>query len=270
MGGRPTTLGVYLSPFGRYTWQADYQTLLSIRHGKEEYVIEIYRRQAKKVAKSENGKFSIFFISNFDFSLSFQPIHTKFRYVVQKSHLHPRDPSEKITKITRAKNSHFSAKTIFRDIFVIFRQKFPIIFFLAKPPSMRRGQRSVCQNWQKRNLAGNLNTNFGAKIQTSVFPVSGLQSSPNFTGRRSWGTCARCRNPRSIISTRSKVIQEKRFSEIAKIGFLRSEGHKIPTAVKSRETVAPTSYPHWICVRMPNLKKIVLSVFEQIAAGTTH
>ena len=66
-----------------------------------------------------------------------------------------------------------------------------------------------------RNLAGNLNANFGGKIQIEVFPVSGLRSSPNFTGRRSLGTCTRRTNPRSIISNRSKVIEEKPFPEIA-------------------------------------------------------
>ena len=149
---------------------------------------------------------------------------------MQIYYVHPTHPSRKITKITRAKNSHFSAKTIFRHIFVIFRPKLPIIFFLTKPPSMRREQGLLCQNCQKRNRAGNLNANFGAIIQTLVFPVSGFQSSPNCTSRRSLVTCSRRTNPRSIISNRSKVIQEKRFSEIAKIGFLRSEGHKTPTA----------------------------------------
>ena len=141
---------------------------------------------------------------------------------------------------------------------------------LTKPPSMRREQGLLCQNCQKRNRAGNLNANFGGKIQTSVFQVSGFRSSPNFTSRHSLGTCARRTNPRSIISNRSKVIQEKRFSEIVKIGFLRSKYQKYPKEEKLRDTVPPALYPNSICVRLPSLKKLCNNVFEKIAAGTTH
>ena len=167
---------------------------------------------------------------NFIFSHIFQPIRTKFGYVVQKCCLHPTHPSEKITKITRAKNSHFSAKTIFRHIFANYRPKTPIILLLTKTPMLHTKLKQLCRNSQKKNLAGDLNANFGGKIQTVIFPVSGFGSPPNFTSRRSLGTCTRRTNQCSIIANRSKVIQEMRFSEIAKIGFLRSEGLKTPTA----------------------------------------
>ena len=139
-----------------------------------------------------------------------------------------------------------------------------------QPPTVHRNLKSSCRFSQKQNLAGNLNANFGGKIQIDVFPVSGLRSSPNFPGRRSLGSSLRRRNQRLIISNRSKVIQEKLFPVIAKTRFLRSEGHKIPNAENPREAVPIASYPHSIGVGLPNLKKICNAVFEQIAAGTTH
>jgi hypothetical protein len=115
-----------------------------------------------------------------------------------------------------------------------------------------------------------LNENFGGKIQIEVLPVSGFRSSPKFMGRRTLATCTKRRNPRSIISIRSKVIQEKRFREIPKTGILRSEGHKIPKEVSKPQERPPEAYPHSIWTNRPNLIKIVGSVFEQLAAGTTH
>ena len=139
-----------------------------------------------------------------------------------------------------------------------------------QPPIVHRNLKSVCRFSLKRNLAGNLNANFGGKIQIDVFPVSGSRSSPNFTSRRGLGTCRRRTNPRSIISNRLKVIQEKPFGEIAKIGFLRSEGHKIPKEVSKPQARPPEGCPHSIRTIRPNLIKIVGFVFEQLAAGTTH
>ena len=139
-----------------------------------------------------------------------------------------------------------------------------------QPSIVHRNLKSVCRFSQKRNLAGNLNANFGAKIHIDVFPVSGFRSSPNFTSRRSLGTSTRRTNPRSNISIRSKDIQEKRFPEIAKIRFSRSEGHKIPKEVSKPQARPPEAYPHSIWTSMPNLIKIVGPVFEQLAAETTH
>ena len=189
---------------------------------------------------------------------------------MQKFRLHRTHPSEKITKITRPKNSHFGAKTIFRHIFANYRPKTPIILLLTKTPMLHTKLKQLCRNSQKKNLAGDLNANFGGKIQTVIFPVSGFGSPPNFTVRRSLGTCTRRTNPRSITSNRSKVIQEKRFSEIAKIGFLGSKYQKYPKTENPRDTVPPASYPNSICVRLPSLKKICSNVLEQIAGATTH
>jgi hypothetical protein len=97
-----------------------------------------------------------------------------------------------------------------------------------QPLIVRRNLKSVCRFSQKQNLAGNLNKNFGGKIQIDVFPVSGFRSSSNFTRRRSLATCTRQTNPRSIISNRSKVMKEKRFREIAKTEILRSNIQKFP------------------------------------------
>ena len=149
-------------------------------------------------------------------------------------------------------------------------RKSPKYCLAMQPPTLHRRQKTVWPYFEKQNLAGNLTANFGAKIQTSVFPVCGIRSLPNFTIRRSLGTCTRRTNPHSIISNRSKVIQEKRFSEIAKIGFLRSEGHKIPKAENPRDTVPPASYPNSICAFGPNLKKICNNVFERGGSGATH
>ena len=46
------------------------------------------------------------------------------------SHVHQQHPSKKFRKIIRAKNSHYSGKTGFRDGFVIFRPIFPEIYYL--------------------------------------------------------------------------------------------------------------------------------------------
>jgi hypothetical protein len=116
-------------------------------------------------------------------------------------------------------------KSPLRKINILVEKRFFAIFspftgrFFQKYPSdmqpriVHPGLKSVWRISQNKILQRNLNGNFGAKIQIFVFPVSGFQSSPNFTSRRSLGTCTRRRNPRSIISNRSKVIQEKRFPE---------------------------------------------------------
>jgi len=136
-------------------------------------------------------------------------------------------------------------------------------------PILHLGVKSVCRNSQNKILQRNLNANFGGKIQSDVFPVRGLRSTPNFTHRRMLGTCTRRRNPRSITSNRSKVIQEKRFPEIAKIGFLRLEGHKIPKEVSKPKAGPPEAYPHSIWTNLPNLIKIVGPVFERHGSGAT-
>jgi hypothetical protein len=168
------------------------------------------------------------------------------------------------------RNQILARKRIFAIFSPFSGRNSPKCCLTMQTPIVHLNLKSVCRYFQKRNLAGNLNANFGGKIQIDVFPVSGFRSSPNFTLRRSLGTCIRRTNPLSTISNRSKVIQEKPFPEIAEIRFLRSNMQKFPTQENPRVAVPPASYPHSICVGLPNFKKICSNVFEQLAAGTTH
>ena len=177
---------------------------------------------------------------------------------------------KKLQKSPVRRNQILARKQIFAIFSPFSGRNFPKCCPAMQTPIVHLNLESVCRYFQKRNLAGNLNANFGGKIQIDVLPVSCFRSSPNFMGRRCLGTYIRRTNPRSIISIRSKVMPEKPFPEIAEIRFLRSNIQKFPTQVSKPQARPPEAYPHSIWTIRPNLIKIVGFVFEQLAAGTTH
>jgi len=84
-----------------------------------------------------------------------------------------------------------------------------------------------------------------------------------------WGPVQGAGIRAQLSQTVQKLFKKNHFRNFAKIGFLRSEGHKIPKEENPRDTVPRASYPHSICVGQPSLKKICNNVFEKIATGTT-
>jgi len=105
------------------------------------------------------------------------------------------------------------------------------------------------------------------KVTYFRFPVFDLdQILPIDAG---WGRVQGARIRAQLSQTVQKLFKKNHFRNFAKIGFLRSEGHKFPKEVTKPQAGPPEAYPHSIWTSLPNLIKIVGSIFEQIAAGTT-